>query len=98
MTDTMQRVLGVVVLLICGGLSLPVVAYFFDSDAEDWIIPIQLVLMAVVGMVVTISLPALARDRAAIAPRAMTGALWGILAALAGLMVYGALLHGFGGS
>ena len=48
-----KRVVAVVVLLALGVLSLPLVAYFLDGEgAENWILPVQLVLMAVVGAVV----------------------------------------------
>lgn len=99
MTPTLQRVIGIVVLLVTGMLSLPVSAFVFDAQgSENWIIPVQLALMAVTGAVVTIALPALAREGASTGRRARTGIWWGLLAALVGVVVFWVLLNGFSGA
>lgn len=98
MSPTAQRVLGVLILLITGIFSLPVVAYFLDGPStENWIFPVQLILMAAIGAVVTILLPALARTGAPSAMRALTGAGWGVVAALVSVVVFYFLLSGFEG-
>lgn len=99
MTPTVQKVLGALALLVLGVLSLPVVASFLDgAGTENWIIPVQLILMAAIGAVVTLALPALASASATTATRALTGAAWGVLAALIGLLVFFLLLNGFDGA
>ena len=60
MTPTVQKVLGALVLMVLGVLSLPLVASLFDGEGtENWIIPVQLILMAIIGAVVTLALPSL---------------------------------------
>ena len=99
MTAAAQRVVGIVVLLVAGMFSLPLSAYFFDDpDTENWVIVIQLVAMAAIGAAVTIALPALAREGASTGRRAMTGAWWGLLAALVGVLVFWFLLNGVRGA
>src|SRR6188472_1904695 len=98
MTRAAQRVVGIVVLLVLGVLSLPAVAFVIDGEgAENWIIVVDLVAMAAVGAAVTIALPGLAREGATTGRRAMTGAWWGLLAAAVGVVVFWLLLSGFGG-
>lgn len=98
-TPTAQRVVGVVVLFVTGLLSLPVAAFLFDSQgSENWIIPIQLGTMAATGAVVTIALPALAREGASTGRRARTGIWWGLLAALVGVLVFWFALNGIRGA
>ena len=99
MNPTVQRVVGIVVLLVAGMLSLPVAAYFLDDrSTENWIVPVQLLLMVVTGAAVTVALPALARAGAEPPRRALTGIWWGLLAAFAGVAVFWLLLNGFGGA
>ena len=99
MTRAAQRVVGIVVLLVLGVLSLPAVAFVIDGEgAENWIIVVDLLAMAAVGAVVTIALPGLAREGATTGRRAMTGAWWGLLAAAVGVVVFWLLLSGFGGA
>ncbi len=96
---TAQRVVGVVVLLLAGMLSLPASAFVFDGQgSENWIIPVQLVAMAATGALVTVALPALAREGATTGRRARTGMWWGLLAALAGVVVFWFLLNGLRGA
>jgi hypothetical protein len=99
MTRPVQRVVGIVVLLVLGVLSLPAAAYVLDAPGtENWIVPVQLVVMAAVGAAVTVALPGLARDGAPTGRRAMTGAWWGLLAAFVGVVVFWLLLNGVGGA
>ena len=99
MTRAAQRVVGIVVLLVLGMLSLPAAAFVLDEQGtENWIVPVQLVAMAAVGAAVTIALPGLAREGATTGRRAMTGAWWGLLAAAVGVVVFWLLLSGFGGA
>ena len=56
-----QRWTAVIILLFLGIFSLPVTAYFFDGEgSENWIIPVAVLLMAVLGAVVGSMLPGLA--------------------------------------
>jgi hypothetical protein len=99
MTRAAQRIVGIVVLLVLGVLSLPAAAYVLDEQGtEDWIVPVQLVVMAAVGAAVTVALPGLAREGATTGRRAMTGAWWGLLAAAVGVVVFWLLISGVGGA
>jgi hypothetical protein len=99
MTRAAQRVVGIVVLLVLGILSLPAAASVLDGQGtENWIVPVQLVAMAAIGAAVTIALPGLAREGATTGRRALTGAWWGLLAAAVGVVVFWLLLSGFGGA
>ncbi|WP_297627682.1 hypothetical protein [Nocardioides sp.] len=99
MTPTAQRVIGIVVLLVTGMLSLPVSAFLLDGQGtENWIIPVQLLAMAATGAVVTVALPALAREGATTGRRARTGMWWGLLAALVGVLVSWFALNGISGA
>lgn len=91
--------MAVLILLVAGVLSLPLVAAVLDGPrTENWIIPVQLILMAAIGAGITLAVPALARDGASTTARALTGVGWGLLAALVGLLVFWFLLNGFGGA
>ena len=99
MTRAAQRVVGIVVLLVLGVLSLPAVAFVIDGEgAENWIIVVDILAMAAVGAAVTIALPGLAREGATTGRRAMTGAWWGLLAATVGVVVFWLLISGIGGA
>ena len=99
MTRAAQRVVGIVVLLVLGVLSLPAVAFVIDGEgAENWIIVVDILAMAAVGAAVTIALPGLAREGATTGRRAMTGAWWGLLAAAVGVVVFWLLLSGVSGA
>lgn len=99
MSPTLQRVVGVLVLLVAGMLSLPLAAYFLDGrGTENWIVPVQLLVMAVLGAGVAVALPALARAGAPTGRRALTGVWWGLLAAFVGVLGFWLLLSGFGGA
>jgi hypothetical protein len=99
MTRSAQRVVGIVVLLVLGGLVWPLTATFVDGEgSENWIIPIGLLAAMAIGAAVTIALPALARAGASTGRRAVTGAWWGLLASFAGIVVFWFLLNGFSGA
>ncbi len=99
MTQTLWRILGVLVLVAAGMLSLPLAATFLDDPGtENWIVPVQLVLMAAVGAVVTLAIPALARPDASTGRRALTGVWWGLAAAFIGVVVFFLLISGVRGA
>ena len=99
MNPAAQRTIGIVVLLGAGMLSLPMAASFLDGrSTENWIVPAQLLAMALVGAGVTVALPALARDGAPTSRRARTGVWWGLLAAIVGVAVFWFLINGLGGA
>ena len=99
MSRSAQRLVGIVVLVVLGMLSLPVSAYVLDDPGtENWIVPVQLLAMAALGAAVTIGLPGMARDGATTGRRALTGAWWGLLAAFVGVVVFWFLLNGFRGA
>jgi len=94
-----KRVVAVVVLLALGVLSLPLVAYVLDGEGtENWILPVQLLLMAVVGAVVGRLLPEVAGEGATPRRAVVVGALVGVGAAVLGLVIFFLLLSGFGGA
>ena len=94
-----KRVVAVVVLLALGVLSLPLVAYVLDGEGtENWILPVQLLLMAVVGAVVGRLLPGVAGEGATPRRAVVVGALVGVGAAVLGLVIFFLLLSGFGGA
>ncbi|WP_165354998.1 hypothetical protein [Nocardioides oleivorans] len=99
MSRAAQRVVGIVVLVVLGMLSLPMSAYAIDGEgAENWIIVVQLGAMALLGAAVTVGLPGLAREGAGTGRRALTGVWWGLLAALVGVVVFWFLLNGVRGA
>ena len=99
MSPTLQRLTGVLVLLVTGVLSLPLAAAFLDGEGtENWIIPAQLLVMALVGAAVTVALPALPPAGGTTGRRAVAGAGWGLLAAVVGVLVFWLLLNGFRGA
>lgn len=95
-----QRLLAVVVLAVAGFFSLPLAAWMLDGSAatENLILPFQLLVMALIGAGLAWRLPALARPGDATGTRLLTGAGWGLLAAVIGLIVFWFLLSGFGGA
>lgn len=99
MTPTIQRAVAAGVLLVLGVLSLPLVASVLDGESsENWIIPVQLVLMALVGIGVTSALPAIVPAGADTVRRVAVGVAWGLAAALVGILIFWLLLNGFSGA
>lgn len=94
-----QRIVGAVVLLVTGMLSLPLSAALLDGEGtENWIVPVQLLAMAGIGAGLAVALPALAREGAPTGRRAMTGVWWGLLAALVGVLVFWFAINGITGA
>jgi len=88
-----QRGVAVVLLLLAGILSLPVVAAFLDGGStEDLIVPIQLAAMAVIGAITGYLLPVVAGLSSSSARGATIGALIGVAGALVGIAVFSLLL------
>lgn len=99
MSPVAQRVIGVVVLLGTGLYSVPLSAALLDGEgAENWIVPVQLLAMAATGAGLALALPAMAREGAPAGRRAMTGAWWGLLAALVGVLLFWFAINGLGGA
>ena len=94
-----QRWIAVLILLVLGILSLPVTAYFFDSEGtENWIIPVAVALMAVLGAIVGSMLPGLAGDGATQQRGALIGAAVGVGMLVLGIVIFFLLLSGFDGA
>ncbi len=94
-TSRSQRPIALAVLLAAGLLSLPVVAAFLDGESTDQlIVPVQLLVMAVVGAVVGYLLPGLAGPGAGKGRGAGTGVVVGVAVALLAVAVFYLLLGG----
>ena len=94
----MERMLGLFVLLVAGIVSLPLAATPFDSEgSENWIIPVQLGAMAIIGVLVSLAIPALT-GAATRSRRVLLGALFGVGMALVGVLVFFLLLNGLDGA
>jgi hypothetical protein len=94
----MERILGLTVLVVAGVLSLPLAAAAFDKQgSENWIIPVQLGGMAVIGALVGIAIPGLTGAEST-GRRALLGAAIGVGMALAGVLIFFLLLNGFDGA
>lgn len=92
---TVSRGVAVVALLVLGVLALPLVAWVLDGEGtENLIIPVDLVLMAVLGALVWRILP----SEDGTARRLLVGAGIGLACALVGLAVFFVLLSGTGGA
>ena len=95
----MRRLLTLVLLLAAGMLSLPVAAAFFDGEgSENWILPVQLGAMALIGAGATLAVPELAKDGASVGRQVATGAILGVVMAVVGVVVFFLLLNGFDGA
>jgi len=95
----MQRVAALVILLVLGVLSLPLVAAVLDGEStENWIIPVQLLLMAAIGALVGRMVPALAGSGATRGRAVLVGAVAGVAAAVLGLLIFFLLLSGLDGA
>jgi hypothetical protein len=91
------RVLGWLVLVAAGILSLPLAAYVLDDQGtENWILPVQLGGMALVGALVGTAVPGFVVGSPR--RRAVLGATYGLAAAVVGVLVFFLLLSGFDGA
>jgi hypothetical protein len=94
-----QRWIAIVILLVLGIFSLPVTAYFFDGEgSENWIIPVAVALMVVLGAIVGSMLPGVAGDGATQQRGALIGALVGVGMLILGIVIFFLLLSGFEGA
>ena len=94
-----QRTVGAVVLLLAGALSLPLSATVLDGPGtENLVLPAQFLVMAVLGAVTVLVLPALAPAGASRGRALLVGAALGLAAALVGTLVFWFLLNGLGGA
>jgi hypothetical protein len=90
-----QRAVAVVVVVVAGFLSLPVVATFLDGDStEALVVPVQVALMAVVGALVGRMLPSIAGANATRPRGAVVGAALGVAVALLSAAFFVWLLGG----
>lgn len=93
----MTKLLGWVLLLVAGVLSLPLAAAFLDDQgSENWILPVDVALVALVGGVLGAVLPGFVTGSAR--RRVVLGALCGVVAAAVGILVFFLLLSGFDGA
>lgn len=93
----MTRVLGWLLLIAAGMLSLPIAAYILDDQGtENWILPVQLGGMALVGALVGSAVPGFVAGSSR--RRAAVGAAYGLAAAVVGVLVFFLLLSGFDGA
>ena len=93
----MTRLLGWLVLIAAGMLSLPLAAYFLDDQGtENWILPVQLGGMSVVGALVGVALPGFLGGSTR--RRLLVGAAYGAGAAAVGVLIFFLLLNGFSGA
>lgn len=94
-----QRATALVVLLAAGILTLPVAAYFLDGrPTENFVLPAQLLAMALVGLVVGALLPGLAGVEATPRRAKVVGAVTGLAMAVVGIVLFFFLVSGFDGA
>jgi hypothetical protein len=94
-TTGSQRPIALALIVVDGFISLPVVAAVLDGESTDQlIIPVQLVVMAVLGAVVGYALPGLAGAGSSRPRSAAVGAVVGVVAALVSAAVFALLLGG----
>lgn len=93
----MTRLLGWLVLIAAGMLSLPLAAYFLDDrGTENWILPVQLGGMALIGALVGLALPGFLSGSTR--RRVLLGAAYGVGAAVVGVLIFFFLLNGLSGA
>ena len=91
------KVLGWVLLLAAGVISLPLAASVLDDQStENWILPVDLVAMALVGALLGAVLPGFVAGTTG--RRVVVGAAYGVAAAAVGVLVFFLLLSGFDGA
>jgi hypothetical protein len=95
----MRRAAALLVLLVLGVISLPLVASVLDSQGtENFILPVQLVLMAALGALAGWLVPTLGGADASRRRGIIVGALLGLGAAVFGLVIFFLLLNGISGA
>ncbi len=92
-----RRTPGGLLLLAAGILSPALVAMFLDDQgSENWILPVQIGGMAVVGALVGVGVPGFLSGSGT--RRALLGAAAGVAAAMLGVVVFFLLLSGIDGA
>ena len=95
----MRRVVALLVLLVLGVISLPLVASVLDGQGtENLILVVQLVLMALAGALAGWLVPALGGADASPRRGIVIGALLGLGAAVFGLVIFFLLINGISGA
>ena len=90
---------ALLVLLVLGVISLPLVASVLDGEGtENLILPVQLVLMAGFGALAGWLVPTLGGADASRRRGIIVGALLGLGAAVLGLVIFFLLLNGISGA
>ena len=89
---------ALLVLLVLGVLSLPLVAAVVGDGGENWILPVALVLMALVGALVGRVVPTLGGAEASRRRGMVVGALLGLGAAVVGVVLFFLLISGLDGA
>jgi putative effector of murein hydrolase len=91
------RVLGWLLLLAGGAVSLPLAATFLDGQGtENWILPVAVVATALLGALLGAALPGFVAGETR--RRVAVGAAYGVAAAAIGVLVFFVLLSGFDGA
>ena len=93
----MTKVLGWVLLLVAGVVCLPLSAAFLDDQgSENWILPVDVAVVALFGGVLGAALPGFVAGSTR--RRVVVGAAYGVAAAAVGVLVFFLLLSGFDGA
>jgi len=96
---TMQRAIGLLLLAVAGIFSLPVAAFFLDGPrSENFIVPAQLAVMALLGALIGRVLPGLAGASPNPRRAIVIGAVIGVLMGLLGILIFFVLLSGLSGA
>ena len=95
----MRQAATLLVLLVLGVVSLPLVASVLDGqDTENLILPVQLALMALAGALAGRLVPTLGGADASRRRGIVVGALFGLGAAVFGVVIFFLLLKGITGT
>ena len=95
----MRRAAALLVLLVLGLISLPLVASVLDGvGTENLILPVQLGLMAGAGALAGWAVPSLGGAHATRRRGILFGALIGLGAAVLGVVIFFLLLNGISGA
>lgn len=96
---SVKRVAALLVLLVLGVVSLPLVASVLDGQStENWILPVQLLLMAGAGALAGWLVPSVAGAQATRRRGILVGAAIGVGCAVLGLVIFFFLLNGISGA